>query len=109
MDEVPEVEPVLLGERLVEAVLDLRGLDEIRIRARPGPELHGGRVAGNEVREPPRDDGDAGEEQDHGEKPPPEEAEEAAGRKEADVARRTPGHTAVSAFGHGGQVSVSGR
>ena len=77
VDEVLQVDQVAHGQRLVEAVVLLEGLDRLGIRGRLLAEVRRRRVARDELREHERDERDPEHEQHEGAQPAEDEAQEA--------------------------------
>jgi hypothetical protein len=83
VDQPPQVEPVLLRQRLVEPVVLAEGLNRRRVVDRTLAEIRGGGIARDELRQRERDERDADREQNERDEAPDEKAEERLGRPRA--------------------------
>ena len=79
MREVPEVGPVLRGQRLVEPVVVAERRDRGRVVDRLLPEVRRGGIARHELRQHERDQRDADREEDERDEPPQRGSEGTAG------------------------------
>ncbi len=90
LDEVPEIRPVLHGERLVHAPVLVVRRHRLGVGGGDGPERREGRVAGHELRQDERDERDSDRQDHQGDEAPPEEPEEGPGRPRPRAPRLRP-------------------
>ena len=88
--EPPDVDAVLLRQRLVEPVALTEGRDGSRVLDRALAQVRRGRVARHEVREHERDERDPEHQEDERSDPPRDESEEGPGRPHCAAAPAVP-------------------